>query len=617
MAEDKVKKRGWVKNVAIIFLAVMLVLTFFSNTFMNRSLPEVAVQYVQSGSINAKIRGTGAVTANENFEVKASQTRKVLSVPVKVGDEVKVGDILINFADADSTEMKTAQTALDDAVFAYKSALIEAGGNAYAAINRKIERAQQELNKAKATREANAYSAADLAAAQKATNNAKMELDLQQARVDSLQEQLSGMTPPADNSSTYAQIQKKQIELAAAQKERDAVKLTYKTEYANLETKAKEWIASDKAASSQLTTYVSALGQFLESQIASAGSATTIRLPYGSSTVPIADAKAMVAAYKAIDAVETKISGLNSDIASLNASLSGGDWNYTTVKTQLKEAREKLAVINNAYNSQKLALTAIEDKKKAFEEADALAETKQTELEAALQSLADQQKNDGKTKLNLEKLKSDVDNKSKELADMKAGSTGASITSQVNGRVASVSITAGNSTAADQALMVVEVPDRGYGITIPVTTEQSKKVKIGDTAEVQYNYGGTPIVATLMAIRNDPEKPAEKKLLSFKLEGEIESGAQISIAIGERGGSYDTLVPNSAVRSDNNGSFVLAVVAKSSPLGNRYVAQRIDVKVLATDDVNSAVSGGLTTSDFVITTSSKPIEPGMLVRMPD
>lgn len=617
MAEDKVKKRGWVKNVAIIFLAVMLVLTFFSNTFMNRSLPEVAAQYVQSGSINAKIRGTGAVTANENFEVKTAQTRKVLSVPVKVGDEVKVGDILINFADADSAELKTAQTALDDAVFAYKSALIEAGGNAYAAINRKIERAQQELNKAKATREANTYSAADLAAAQNAANNAKMELDLQQARVDSLQEQLSGMTPPADNSSIYAQIQKKQTELAAAQKERDAVKLTYKTEYAKLEAKAQEWITSDKAASSQLTTYVSALAQFMESQIAANGSATTIKLPYGSSTVPMADAEAMVAAYNAINAVDTKISGLNSDIASLNASLSGGDWNYKTVKTQLKEAKEKLAIINNAYNSQKLALTAIEDKKKAFEEADALVETKQTELETALQSLADQQKNDGKTKLNLEKLKTDVDKKSKELADMKAGTTGASITSQVNGRVASVSITAGNTTPADQALMVVEVPDRGYGITIPVTTEQSKKVKVGDTAEVQYNYGGTPITATLMAIRNDPEKPAEKKLLSFKLEGEVESGAQISIAIGERGGNYDTLVPNSAVRTDNNGSFVLAVVAKSSPLGNRYVAQRIDVKVLATDDVNSAVSGGLTTSEFVITTSSKPIEPGMLVRMPD
>ena len=37
--ETNVKKREWVKTVAIIFLAVMLVLTFFSNTIMNHSLP--------------------------------------------------------------------------------------------------------------------------------------------------------------------------------------------------------------------------------------------------------------------------------------------------------------------------------------------------------------------------------------------------------------------------------------------------------------------------------------------------------------------------------------------------------------------------------------------------
>ena len=36
MEEVKVKKREWVKTAAIIFLSVMLVLTFFSNTIMNR-----------------------------------------------------------------------------------------------------------------------------------------------------------------------------------------------------------------------------------------------------------------------------------------------------------------------------------------------------------------------------------------------------------------------------------------------------------------------------------------------------------------------------------------------------------------------------------------------------
>ena len=51
----KMKKRGWVKNAAIIFLAVMLVLTFFSNTILNWSLPEVSGQYTGRGSISSGI----------------------------------------------------------------------------------------------------------------------------------------------------------------------------------------------------------------------------------------------------------------------------------------------------------------------------------------------------------------------------------------------------------------------------------------------------------------------------------------------------------------------------------------------------------------------------------
>lgn len=40
------KRREWVKNAAIIFLSVMLVLTFFSNTFMNYSLPELSLIHI-------------------------------------------------------------------------------------------------------------------------------------------------------------------------------------------------------------------------------------------------------------------------------------------------------------------------------------------------------------------------------------------------------------------------------------------------------------------------------------------------------------------------------------------------------------------------------------------
>lgn len=86
--KEKSKKRELIKTIAIVFLAVLLVLTFFSNTIMNRSLAEVSTTLVTSGTINARIRGSGTVSANESYEVVLDQTREVRSVCVKVGDTV-------------------------------------------------------------------------------------------------------------------------------------------------------------------------------------------------------------------------------------------------------------------------------------------------------------------------------------------------------------------------------------------------------------------------------------------------------------------------------------------------------------------------------------------------
>ena len=127
MAEEKKFKRGWVKNAAIIFLAVLLVLTFFSNTIMNRSLPEVAVQYTEAGTITAKIRGSGTITANSSYNVTIDQSREVSSVMVKVGDSVSAGDLLFTLADSESDELKAAREQLDALTLQYRIDSINAG----------------------------------------------------------------------------------------------------------------------------------------------------------------------------------------------------------------------------------------------------------------------------------------------------------------------------------------------------------------------------------------------------------------------------------------------------------------------------------------------------------
>ena len=160
MNENGKKRREWVKTAAIVFLSIMLVLTFFSNSIMNYSLPEVAAQYVQSGTITAKIRGTGTVESGDPYNVMVKETRKVTSVAVKVGDQVQKGDVLVYLEDSESTELDAARKALEAAKDAYDTALLAADVNAQVIQNagsnttttsyrQQINDAQAEVEKAK------------------------------------------------------------------------------------------------------------------------------------------------------------------------------------------------------------------------------------------------------------------------------------------------------------------------------------------------------------------------------------------------------------------------------------------------------------------------------------
>ena len=649
MAEQKVKKREWVKNAAIIFLAAMLVLTFFSNTIMNHSLPEVAAQYVQSGTINAKIRGSGTIAANESYEVKTEQAREVLSVPVKVGDKVNAGDTLVLFTEAQSDAMKQAQDALNTLLLAYKKALLNNTGSDCAKQNREIEYAQQTLDRARAKRDAAAYSEADLAQARQNVTNAQTAIDNAAAKVKQAQadykavkakqdaadaavnkasayrDELGGLKP--STTGDYSSVSSALTALQAAQKDYDAVALAYKAEWDTLKTEAKNKY-SETTYSSNPDVYDAALAE----QYAS--------IPEKKS---IADAYSKIAAAKA--SVATAQAAYNSALSAYNSqTTSGNEYEYnrrTKLLTDAQTAAAAAAAVTKQYESAKTdaddaktaaeaaktaaeaRYTELKGQKDAYETAVTNVETAQKAMEDLIFALADQKKTDGKTQagaaLDLADQRRQITEKQKDIAKLKETSDGAVLKSKVSGIVASVSVSAGKSADAGATLMVVEVPDMGYGVELSVTKEQAKKLQVGDQADVTSGgWGETPLTATLAAIKTDPAKPGTNKLLSFKIEGEdITAGSQISLAIGARGGNYDAIVPSSAIRTDNNGSFVLVVVSKSSPLGNRYVAQRVDVQVVASDDTNSAVTGGLTTNDFVITTASKPVEPGKLVRLPD
>lgn len=622
MTEQRVKNRGWVKNVAIIFLAVMLVLTFFSNTIMNASLPEAAVQYVQSGSITTQIRGTGTITAKEVYEVKTTTSRKVQSVLVTKDQEVKVGDVLLILAAGEGTETDELKTQLETAKYSYQQKLINMSGG-----GSEVTRAQEKLQEAIAARDAIAV------------NITAEDIELAKVRYEAAKERYQQLTYELEDAGGYVEGGKgdtlKELSDAvnAAQLEYDSACIRYAKEYAFVNQ-----LAADASVFGTHGSDRDAYAEAITGAFAAAGEDTTVH-NYFVDLASVTQAERENLGIDRVDITKYPYSDLVSALPSQNiTAVAKGYGEILTAKDALTKAQdaynkavESMQPQNEALNKQvteaKREMDALDAEYKELSEKKTAYDTAKDNVvscENALQTLLKTSKLDN---LELSKMANEIAELEAKLEKLSGGEkdaegnvTGGQIVSEVNGVVKEINVTAGNNTDPATAVMTIEVPDRGYTVSMNVTNEQAQKVTIGDAAEISTGYwGSSGLSGKLVGIRNNTSAgQSGGKQLVFDVTGsDITSGTQVSVSIGQRSQNYDTIVPNSALRSDSNGSFVLVIVAKSSPLGNRFVATRVDVTELAKDDVNTAVSGGLSAYDMVLTTATKPVEDGMLVRLPD
>lgn len=103
-------------KIGAFFLGIILVLTFFSKTFMNMTLPRVRVGTSQSMNLNKKLECQGNVEFQKETPVYAPFESRVLEVYVQVGDRVKEGDKLYKLdTETIMQELQTKQLELKKA----------------------------------------------------------------------------------------------------------------------------------------------------------------------------------------------------------------------------------------------------------------------------------------------------------------------------------------------------------------------------------------------------------------------------------------------------------------------------------------------------------------------
>lgn len=653
--KEKSKKRELIKTVAIVFLVVLLLLTFFSNTIMNRSLPEVATQAISSGTINARIRGNGTVTANESYEVIINQTREVRSVNVRVGDTVSQGDVLFVLGDVESEELKSAQETLESLNLQYQQQLLTLSRD-YASEDRAIQKLREDLQKAIAQRDANSVTDAEITNVETALAALKAELTQIGLNLDALEAYMSENDGYAE---AKAAVEKWEAAVEDYEEQLDKFETTGKVDsQREIEDAEDELAEAEYDWQSLWMAYAADLGAIVD-KIWGGENPPSIKAPNTTSAAPQyitrdqqthlrsylikqgTDAEEtvyeeLIGAQNAVESKEQTLDRLLEDADDLDDKdqeaeeiledkLADAEKKLRQARKVFEEAEESNAALkeeislletvqrdkNAQVDSLSDALTELEKKKAVYDAAvEEISDTERAIQDALTGKNIDRQLDD----LSLQELNKQIEKAQAQVEKYTADSVDTEIKANVSGRITEINVSPGKENVAGSAMAVIDVVDRGYIIKIPVTNEQSRQVRVGDTANVTNYYWGNELEATLEAITSDPSKPGSGKLLVFRVTGEVEPGTNITLSIGQRSANYDTLIPKSALREDTNGYFVLVITVKSTPLSNRYIATRVDVQVLAEDDTSAAVSG-LSMGDFVITTASKPVEAGAQVRM--
>ena len=573
-------RKDKIKNITIIFLLVMLILTFFSNTIMNYSLVEVSTQQVTSGQITSKVRGSGSVEASESYSVTIEETRKIATVNVKKDAEVATGDLLFTLEDTDSDELDAAKKSLNEAQAAYESAVLTAGITV-------AERQSIEAGKGSSlTQKQN-----EIAAANQRVKDAQAAVDAAQASVDKIKAQIDAVS----NSTTDTTAEEKAV-LDAEKKNSEAQDSLTSAESAYTPVKSAYDTALSGLQSAQ-STYDEAKTAYdnLPSTATEADKQTA------KTSVAIAETKlkAAKATYDArkddLNKVQCSYDSAKSAATDSKNALSNANYNLSVKKltgTNTAEANNLQAQLNTATAALTDANTALtsatNDQKKVTDKISG-----EVTIASAYKTMTDLQE---------------------EVAKLQAKSIGTEITSPISGTVTDIAVTAGTTVNANDVMMTIQPENKAYVLQFSVTENQAKKVRVGDTAEILNNWYGNDVSAVVSAIRKDSQNRSNS-IIICEMKGDVSVGDSYTLSIGEQSSNYDTIVPTSAIREDSNGKFILIIESKSTPLGNRYYARRVDVDVITSDDTKSAVTGALEGYEYVITTTTKPIKENEQVRL--
>lgn len=244
----------------------------------------------------------------------------------------------------------------------------------------------------------------------------------------------------------------------------------------------------------------------------------------------------------------------------------------------------------------------IEKMKIAIEEAKSEHEKLQAEKKAAA----------AKAQIELKQLEENILSLQTDIDRFKA------LRSPVDGYIWEIGVTRGAVT--DTAKPVFKIADNssGFHAEFTIKAQEGKYLGAGDSVTVRIpsleNFKINAKISSIDPIRTDTDTVIK---INVTFDGsDLRGGELAEISIKKESGIYDSLVPNTAVRTDTNGrKYVYVIKERKSSIGREFYLQKAYIYIRASDKVHTAVSDGLKPFEKVVVESDRTVMAGDRVKI--
>lgn len=583
-------RRSRVVKAMVAFVAVLALLTFFSNTLMNLTIPKVMGAYASRGNLSYSNSARGTITVENQTEVKGLEGRTVDQVKVTNYDTVQAGDTILTLkpieesedlqskrdrlkqlerdAEYDSrTDNTTDFTSYYDSINMAKATLSDAEDTLYAVQNKDaVEEENKQIINEESVKEVSLE--ATVTEAAKTVEDIQKQIDAIDASIAPLQAQIDVYTALGTPTPTPRPDAPETTEPAATEPETPV----------------------PEGATATPTPSPSPAPAYDEDGLD-----------------PTSPTYEMEKLMLKIRQYEDQKTALQSQLESAQTRLDEASAELAECQGKIKDAQTEIDALKQlpseaaAQNAVTTARNAVNTAQKALSDAQTAAGITE---DKARDTAEDREEEIAKLKKQIEELE-----KQAKVTEIKA---------PVGGYIYNITVASGDAlTAKTFVTYIIPETDRVCSVSFKFSSQAAQSIQVGMDLEIT---SGFIQGCTVQSIKPDPDNPRANKIVKCMVAGnDAWPGEEITVNAGRGNDNYKCVVPSSAVSEDNNGHFVYVIVGSSTPLGDKYTVKRVDVSIEATDGAATAIKGeGLDKYDvMIVVRAEKPLEDGQRVRLED